>query len=286
MAKELAKDPGNLVVEVKEPAPSLVPVGTPLLCLREDQLQLFRSIALRRFADEMVDHLGAFSPPHLATLGKGGMRTVVQQGIDRAAGHGFTLRGPVRLYLESMLSFGSDFDADPQYPWAGEILAAAEPADQMERAEILYEKILDYRERVVGPDDAYLRAALRKINLFIAQASPLFSGNTVPGLLEEISNLYPQKTADLGRSGLEELIGLGIEQAQRHCLASNRGYLLVTMLMLVLGCGFASDPLYPWVVDVLEDRTIGDAEARVRVLHENAGTWFKRVQAEFDEKRS
>ena len=63
------------------------------------------------------------------------LKTLVNTGVSRARGHGFTLRGPLRLYLDLMFLFGSDFDTDPQYPWAGEVLK--EQGMEMERAAAL-----------------------------------------------------------------------------------------------------------------------------------------------------
>ena len=51
------------------------------------------------------------------------MRKAIHFGTGQTFSHGFNFRGPVRLYLELMVLFGSHFDTDPQYPWAARILA-------------------------------------------------------------------------------------------------------------------------------------------------------------------
>jgi hypothetical protein len=58
----------------------------------------------------------------------------VRKGIERAAGYNFTLRGPLRFYVEAMLSFGSDFNTDPQLAWAVEVLNDASEPDELSRA--------------------------------------------------------------------------------------------------------------------------------------------------------
>lgn len=72
------------------------------------------------------------------TVGDEQMLKAVRFGITQARNHGFTFRGPVQLYLELMLLFGSYFDTDPQYPWAAAILARQDSGSQMQRAEQLY----------------------------------------------------------------------------------------------------------------------------------------------------
>ena len=98
----------------------------------------------------MVAHLAEFSPPLFKAVGEEQMRKAIRFGIGRADSYGFTFRGPVRLYLELMLLFGSHFDTDPQYPWAAAILTDQDSDPQMQCAERLYEVTMDYREEVAG----------------------------------------------------------------------------------------------------------------------------------------
>ena len=93
-----------------------------MLVIRPEQMEVFKEAALRSFESEMVAHLAEFSPPLFKAIGEEQMRKAIQFGIDRAGSYGFDFRGPVRLYLELMLLFGSHFDTDPQYPWAAAIL--------------------------------------------------------------------------------------------------------------------------------------------------------------------
>lgn len=65
-------------------------------------------------------------------------------GLDHRSGHG---RG----------------STDPQYSWAAEILNDRGSRSQLQRAELLYERTLDYRSQVCGPRDAYTLKALRNI---------------------------------------------------------------------------------------------------------------------------
>jgi hypothetical protein len=114
--------------------------------IRKEQVEALTQIPLQAFEDEMVGHLAAFSPPLFRAVKEPQLREAIRFGTARAAAYGITFRGPVRLYLELMLLFGSHFDTDPQYPWAAEILQDQPSTPQMQRAERLYERTLDYRE--------------------------------------------------------------------------------------------------------------------------------------------
>src|SRR6185295_17172578 len=131
--------------------------------IRDEQIETLKQVPLRVFEDEMVAHLAEFSPPLFKAVKEKQLRKVIRFGMAQADTYGITFRGPIRLYLELMLLFGSHFDTDPQYPWAGEILRDQDSTPQMERAERLYEKTMDYREKVAGEQDEYTLNALRRI---------------------------------------------------------------------------------------------------------------------------
>jgi hypothetical protein len=257
-----------------------------VLLIRNDQVGLLQQAVRSSFEREMVLHLTDFSPPLVEAIGEDQLRAVIHLGMVRSAQHEFTHRGPVRLYLELMLLFGSHFDTDPQYPWAAEILADRRSGSQMQRAERLYERTLAYREAVVGPGDSYTLAALRNISLLSQRVLNLSSDNFVSDMLHEIHRVYPQKAAFLGEHPLEALIREGVERARAYRFPTLRGYALMIVLMLAFGHGCAIDPLYPWIGRTLSDEMIKDEGAREKRLEAKALTWLKHVLAAFAEARA
>lgn len=256
-----------------------------MLVVRAEQMNVFKEAALRSFEAEMLIHLREFSPPLFKAAGEGQMREAIQLGVGRAAKYGFTFRGPVRLYLELMLLFGSHFDTDPQYPWAAEILANQDMGLQMLRAKQLFERTMDYRKKVAGPEDAYTLGALKKMLMLIQQPLlPLSSENFIPAMLKVIAYIYPQKAAYIGTEGLEALIRKGMGGAQRQQFTTDRGVALVIGLMLAFGHGCAVDSLYPWIARIVKDEAIADPAARAKRLETEAVTWFKQLLAYFDER--
>ena len=134
-----------------------------MLVIRKEQIEILEGEMMKSFEDEMVEHLAEFSPALFKVIKDEQMREVVRFGIKRSdEEYGFTFRGPIRLYLELMLLFGSHFDSDPQYPWAIQILKT--DAVQMDRAEQLHAKTLDYQEKVSGPDGVNTRKALEQLS--------------------------------------------------------------------------------------------------------------------------
>ena len=255
-----------------------------MLVISKEQMGVFREAAFHAFENEMLDHLDQFSPPLFKAVGVEQTRKVIQFGMEQARHYGFTLRGPVRFYLDLMLLFGSHFDTDPQYPWAAEILSDQHAGTEMERAERLYEKTMDYRQKVVGPEDAYALAALRNIAIFARQPLALPPDNFIPAMLQEIARIYPQKAAYVGHEALEALIRKGLGGAQRQRFSTARGAVLVIILMLAFGHGCGNDPLYPWIAKTLMDEAIVDPEERANRLERKALIWLEHVLAYFDKQ--
>ncbi len=254
-----------------------------MVAVRPEQMEVFQGAALRSFEDEMVAHLAEFSPPLFKAAKEHQLRKAIRLGIARASDYGITFRGPVRLYLELMLLFGSHFDTDPQYPWAAEVLADRDSEPQMGRAEKLYERTRDYMEKVAGPENSYALKALKDISVWGRQPLPFSSDKFDPAMLREMTDFYPQKAAYVGEDRLKLLIREGIEGARSHEFATVRGAALSVVLMFAFGHGCFDDPLYPWIARTLEDDAITDPVARAKRLETKALTWLDHVIASFDQ---
>jgi len=93
-----------------------------IVIIRKAQLEPAAKAAAAAFEQEMVNHLFSFSPKHCEVIKEPGVREVIRLGLQRAEAFGFTFRGPVRLFIELMFMFGSEFATDPQHPWAAAAL--------------------------------------------------------------------------------------------------------------------------------------------------------------------
>lgn len=248
-----------------------------MLTIGKDQLARFREPPRRAFEAEMVEHLAAFSPPLFKTLGEDQMLVVVRTGMAAAERHGFDLRGPVRMYLELMLLFGSRFDTDPQYPWFHELLTAEPDAPQMQRAGRIHARVTEYRRQVAGPDDDYTFAALRRILQFAEQPLDYPPAQIVGEMARQFAAVYPEKVAWLGEPALTNLIEEGVETARRLKSPSARGEALMSVLMFAFGHGCADDPLYPWIANTIRDGMVPEPARWPVRLEKKAITWLRHV---------
>lgn len=252
-----------------------------MLVINKSQMEALGQAARRRFEDRMVEHLGEFAPALARAAGEEHLRKAIHLGISRAGRYGLTHQGPVRLYLELMLLFGSDFDTDPQYTWAASILGHADPGPQMQLAERLYEKTLDYQAQALGSQDDPTAGVLRDIRFLSHLPLPSHTETDfLAGMRRELTRAYPRRAAYVGEEGLGALIRQGLQAAPGLRLSSEQGTVLLVALMVVFGHGCLEDPLHPWLARTLKETELSDNEARVRSLKGQALAMLERMLAQ------
>jgi len=256
-----------------------------MLTIRETQMRAFEAAAIRAFEDRTYKHLQKYFPGHCLLLGEEQMRRVIQQGWQKAKSHDLTAECCVRSYIEFMCRLGSEFDSDPLLPWAMEILNDKTTLDQVERGDRLYDKAWDYidhiardyRDATGQPTTARFVGELRRLrherdDVLAPGAIPSFSRD----LIERIENIFPAKCRYVGEERVSELIPRGIETARAYGITTERGVMLFTVLMFVLGNGFADDLLLPWASATLNDKGITNQIDRVDRLYVEGVGFLKR----------
>jgi hypothetical protein len=251
-----------------------------MLTIRASQLGALRAVPRRVFEDEMVRHLARYAPRHCQVIGDASVRDGIRLGIERAAHYELTARGPVRFYIESMFMFGSDFDTDPQVPWAGEVLSTPY-LDQMAKASRLYERAMDYVDRTAGADYVHAKEALHRLRRQRFDDAPPPDDRFVDAMYAKLQEIHPQKLDYLGETSTRALIAAGARLPSRLSMQPGRGAALCVGAMFALGHGFGSDPLLPWIQRTVTNPGFSP-EARVARLHSRMMTYLDRVLADQD----
>ncbi len=247
------------------------------MIIRDEQIQVFQQAAARRFEDEMVNHSKEFAHRHCEVLGEQAVRGIVRLSFQRAERYELTDRGPLRCYLELMWLYGSDFDTDPQLPWAIRTLRDKTIPSQFQRADALRHASDDYLKEVAGPDCEFAANALRRLR---ETGRGLFAGEDGSFHQTAASRLrwiYPEKCNYLGESGLSELIERGISSARAYSVTSQGGCAVFVGLTFALGQGFAADPQFPWISATLGSQLIPDPNQKAKRVYEKMMVYLDSV---------
>lgn len=220
--------------------------------ISESQLSVFKREALSSFEDKVTSHLFTLAPRHCGAIGEDAVRASVRLGVHRAGRYGLTKVGPVRLFIELMYMFGSDFDTDPLLGWASETLTDTGLSDQMHRADCLYGHTQNYLEFVVGAKGCHALSAHQRVSLVCRgpQRSPA-EGPLVEWLQTRLASIYPEKCVYAGEGALTRFTRKGIDEAAGRGLTKAWDIALCVSLMLFLGHGITGDPLFPWIAGAL-----------------------------------
>jgi hypothetical protein len=235
------------------------------MIIRDAQMAAFEEYSVRAFEDEMVAHASSFAPELSRIVGADAMREVVRVGLERGRSYGFFNRGPLRLYIELMLAFGSDFDTDPQLRWANPILAKTASHDEMLRATQLHQAMEEYLYDVGGPKNVFAAEALQRVKAIRFEAITERK-DASRAIHEALSAAYPQKYAYVGEEVVSQLIQSASASAGELTLPPAVGIGTITGLMFGFGHGVLNDRLYPWVRRTLEDPLVTSALDKLQRL--------------------
>lgn len=247
------------------------------MIIRQQQIEALEEVCLPEFADLMVAHLAEFSPLHSRALGEAGIRTLIRAGMERAQKHAFTYRATVKFYIEAMILLGADFDTDPQYPWAGEILRDRSIFDQVQRADRVHTWLVGLLDGAAGPDRQYARQALERARAIPFQTIPVASADFADEAIRRMKENHPEKVSYLGEAVLRRLIPRAFEEARKYAIATDDGVCLFVGLMFAVGHGFANDPKYPWIAKTLTDPALTDSRKRIKKLYSKTMIYLDHV---------
>ncbi|HEV2764364.1 MAG TPA: hypothetical protein VGV38_15395 [Pyrinomonadaceae bacterium] len=247
------------------------------MLIRREQMRALEEVRMPEFEDFMVAHLREFSPLHSKSLGEAGIRALVNVGVGRARQHMFTHRATVKFYIETMILLGVDFDTDPQYPRAGEILRDASAPDQVERADRVHAWLIELLDAAGGPGRRYARQALQRAREIVFEPIPASDPDFEERVIGYMKQNHPEKAAYVGDENLKGLIPRAVEETRKYSVHTDAGVCLFLGLMFAVGHGFAVDPKYPWAHRTLTNPAIKDPDKRVERLHSKTMTYLDRV---------
>jgi hypothetical protein len=232
------------------------------MIVREQQVQVFRDTMQANAETELVEHCRQYAPRLFQAAGESGIREAVRLGIQRAQKYSFPDQPQVRFYIDMMLALGSEFDTDPQFPWAAETLQDRFSKPHI-RALVLHRDLSLYLDRVMGPQKEHVTDALdRVVRLPSELPTPELCG--AANLRVWLRRLFPQKSDDVTDDQLAQIAATATQQANEFGLPAGDG--ILGGVMLAFGHGAAHDPLYPWIAGVLSDPKMTGPDARLRRL--------------------
>jgi len=108
------------------------------------------------FGRSMLDHMVGIFPQKAAYVGEGGLRALIEEGVNQARRHRFTTERQAALLVTLMFAFGHSCTRDALYPWIERTLMDDRISEPRIRAERLERKSVTWLEHVLArkpPED-------------------------------------------------------------------------------------------------------------------------------------
>ena len=250
------------------------------MIIRREQMRVFEQVMQTGFEERMLARIREFFPKHPVMLGEEQLLLLVRLAVEKARRHTLITERNVALFLDLMCLLGSGFDADPQMPWAAEILADRSLAADDERTDVLHERGWRFAQTVAGDFKDYVEkgdyspliAALKTIDLVGMEELTLdAAARLAHELASNLKTAFPIRCATIGDACLTSVLDRAYQSAARYGINNGRAVSLFAALSLVVGAGFDTDPQLPWASRILRDpSTANDPISRSRRLHRGA----------------
>ena len=98
-----------------------------MLKIRQEQIDAFIEARIRDFVHELCIRLRAEMAEECRNVAD--LNEFAASGVTRAKHYQIHSEGAVEGFIRIQLSLGADFDTDPRYPWAEEILRSGIAVD-------------------------------------------------------------------------------------------------------------------------------------------------------------
>lgn len=93
-----------------------------MLIIRNEQIQAFSQVSLRKFELRMVDHVRQRYPAQTANRPEPELAELVRRITAKALGYKVETEDDLRRYIEYAMIYGEDMDSSADQPWIGQIL--------------------------------------------------------------------------------------------------------------------------------------------------------------------
>ncbi len=251
-----------------------------MFSIQNKQLEAFKDLALKKFEDEMVEHIKEFFPSHYIMIQEIAIRNTIRFGYLRAKNHGFSTKRNVCLYINNMMILGSHFDYDPQYPWANFILKDDSERHPIIRIDKLCDKTLDVFDQLLGRRQLFINRALLNLHNNADLILQMLRSSDLTGAFQHLRIIFPEKYDVIGEFNLSQMINYGFDQANTYGITSQSSILIYIVCMFLLGSDFDKDPQFPWARKILNDFTVKDKNEKAELLYrtgvDNLNSFFVR----------
>ncbi len=112
-----------------------------MIHLRQEQIDALDAAYREEFVQRTREDFRSRWAGECAELADSDLEGMIRAARDRAEAHNIEKVGDVVIFTEAWLLLGDDFDTDPSYPWADEILGDPEMSGPAKAAAVRHQTL-------------------------------------------------------------------------------------------------------------------------------------------------
>ena len=208
----------------------------------KERLDLLASYVMEGYISELASHCDTSFPHLRVKMGSQNLYQALRRSVEKAKNIGFTQKDTVQFYIDLQITFGWEFDNDPQYSWLNKILIENQDTEQIEKSTILYDEVETYLIKLWGNDRHALSNQINHMAQLNIKALNNKNVYTLQEMLSILEEIYPKKFAITSKQSIENLV-----QFSKIKDESNHYQFVPIVPMFLLGSGYKEDPFLSWM---------------------------------------
>ena len=196
----------------------------------DQQIKTLRDLSFERFINEDIHHIKITFPLLATIFNDDNLRTYVKQGVSLAKASGITQRGPVRLYIDTMIILGSQFEHN--HLWPKFIYNKKDKIPQIENSMAIYTELQNYNKKVNGDEGFFYKASIEKLNNI--DINHIY--NEHHKIHDLLNYIHPQKYQFISREGVDHLISQVENYSNIHNSEWFKNKAYISLISFLFGC--------------------------------------------------
>lgn len=222
-----------------------------MLKINNSQVLKFKEHFVSDFENELLIHVKTYFQGHYQMAGEEGIRKTIRYCFTKCKQYKFTTKRNICLYLNNMLMLGSNFDDDPQYPWARLISKDIKFKDSVSHIDDISSNAMEVFEAFAGTENKhinrfFLNITQQKDKLFNSLCDANLKLNT-----EILKEWFPQKYDTIKEQNLQKMVLAGYHLSEKYGISKTSNIAIYIFMMFTGGSGFDTDPQYHTIGEIL-----------------------------------
>lgn len=214
-----------------------------MLVIKSQQIQHMAASGLERFKNRLLPHLAEHFPLRLELGGEAGLKSLIEDGVERARRYGLTSEAAMESFVDQMAAAGCRFDEDPIFASICDPLSDPAMGSDVRRMDAVYDDLWEFLDKAYGEDAENLLQAVSRLQTWL-KASGCIAGWSEQDMLKHLEQIFPEKFEASEEAAVTAFYRQCVKRAGSHGFRQPTSVWIYTTGAFLTGIGFYGDPVF------------------------------------------